>query len=710
VSFTFLLETTPGGFCDNVSVMVGQTIGKYRVLDRIGRGGMGTVYRALDETLHRDVAIKVLNAELNDPEVAKRFRAEAITVARLSHPGIATIYELFQHEGQWLMVMEFVRGETLEHMVDRMGACSPQRSAELCMQALAALAHAHSMGVVHRDLKPANMMITETGAVKIMDFGIARVAGTEHLTNAGFMMGTPAYMAPEQVRGEELDARADLYSMGVVFYRLTTAKLPFKGETPFAMAQSQVNDPPTPVGMVRSDLPPWVEPVVARSLAKRPEERFQSAAEFHEAFARCLAGLPFTTMYGANAQTELLMTPSRAMPTGSLSMRGFGTGSLPTVLGPSPAPSGPQPIPATLSSGAVVSGPILDPAAASVGPGTAPGTVPPGVAPAGVPSTQSPIAGPASAAAAAGAAQKAAAKTATGQKPNPNKRNATVLIGAAVGLVLIAAVSLIVWKNRQNAVVAAPPIVTEPLPVPAPEPPPPTTAIVDPAPTTPVPDPAAPTGVPPGTPPPPTGTKATTTPGTSPPGPGTPTSGTTPGRGTKGGTTTVPPTNTIVPPPVTITPAPVAPAPPQPSTAPPPSSTPADPPANDPLVSFPDVKIYAVSGRNTSGRDVDLQFAAGQLTVLPSAGGAAFGSINYKTIAKATYTKARDPKWDPALPSPPQNLDVGSAFRLSGHWLVLQTETGFTILRLEDNNFARIIGTLEARAGIKVDRRTSTDK
>ena len=187
--------------------MVGQNIGKYRVLDRIGRGGMGTVYSAIDETLHREVAIKVLNAELNDPEVAKRFRAEAITVARLSHPGIATIYELFQHEGQWLMVMEFVRGETLEHMAERLGSLSPQRTAELCMQALAALAHAHSMGVVHRDLKPANMMITETGSVKIMDFGIARVAGTEHLTNAGFMMGTPAYMAPEQVMGAR-DRRA----------------------------------------------------------------------------------------------------------------------------------------------------------------------------------------------------------------------------------------------------------------------------------------------------------------------------------------------------------------------------------------------------------------------------------------------------------------------------------------------------------------------
>ena len=310
--------------------MVGQNIGKYRVLDRIGRGGMGTVYNAMDETLHREVAIKVLNAELNDPEVAKRFRAEAITVARLSHPGIATIYELFQHEGQWLMVMEFVRGETLERMAERLGYLSPQRTAELCMQALAALAHAHSMGVVHRDLKPANMMITETGSVKIMDFGIARVAGTEHLTNAGFMMGTPAYMAPEQVMGHEIDARADLYAMGVVFYRMSSGKLPFKGDTPFAMAQSQVSDPPTPIGTHRGDLPAWVELLVARALAKNPEERFQSAVEFHEAFARCLAGLPMTTLYASSAPTELMTTPPRAMPTSSLP-RAVTSASLPPL-------------------------------------------------------------------------------------------------------------------------------------------------------------------------------------------------------------------------------------------------------------------------------------------------------------------------------------------------------------------------------------------
>ncbi|HET9272158.1 MAG TPA: serine/threonine-protein kinase [Vicinamibacterales bacterium] len=325
--------------------MIGQTIGKYRVEERIGRGGMGTVYRATDETLHREVALKVLNAELNDPEIARRFRAEAVTVARLSHPGIATIYELFQHDGQWLMVMEFVRGETLERLVSRSGALPVQRAAELCMQALAALSHAHGMGVVHRDLKPANLMINETGVVKVMDFGIARVSGSEHLTNAGFMMGTPAYMAPEQVMGAaEVDQRADLYAMGVVFYRLTTAKLPFKGDTAFAMAQSQVNDPPTPVMLARPDLPLWVESIVARALAKSPPARFQNALEFHEALSRSLAGMPLQTIDDGSAPTELMATPTRT----PLGMPALTTGPtvpmsppvpVPVPLAPAPAPT-----------------------------------------------------------------------------------------------------------------------------------------------------------------------------------------------------------------------------------------------------------------------------------------------------------------------------------------------------------------------------------
>jgi eukaryotic-like serine/threonine-protein kinase len=295
--------------------MLGQHIGKYRILDRIGRGGMGTVYRALDDTLNREVAIKVLNAELNDPEIARRFRAEAIAIARLNHPGIATIYELLQHDGQWLMVMEFVRGETLEHMVERLGLLSPQRAADLCMQALAALSHAHAMGVVHRDLKPGNLMITESGTIKIMDFGIARVTGSEHLTSAGFMMGTPAYMAPEQVLGEEIDARTDLYAMGVVFYHLVTGRLPFAGDTPMAMAQSRINSDPTPIRLARENLPGWVEPIVDRALTKAPAGRFQTGDEFREALRRGLAGLPIEPMAVAAIPPELVVTtPPRSIP------------------------------------------------------------------------------------------------------------------------------------------------------------------------------------------------------------------------------------------------------------------------------------------------------------------------------------------------------------------------------------------------------------
>ena len=402
--------------------MVGQNVGKYRILDRIGKGGMGTVYRALDETLHRDVAIKVLNAELNDPEVAKRFRAEAITVARLSHPGIATIYELFEHEGQWLMVMEYVRGETLEGLVSRMGPLSAQRTAELCMQALVALAHAHSMGVVHRDLKPANLMITENGSVKVMDFGIARVSGSEHMTNAGFMMGTPAYMAPEQVRGGEVDARTDLYAMGVVFYRLATAKLPFKGDTAFAMVQSQVHEAHTPVGLVRTDLPAWVEEVVTRALAKAPEQRFQSAAEFHEALARCMAGLSIASMYNS----ETMMTPSRPMPSGTF-----------------PMPSGSYPRMQTSSYASPSTQETV------VAPGTSPGMIsaatdPTMVAPSGA--TQIP-------AVVKTAAQTPPSPTVTVKKPIPMG----LVAGGAVALIAIAVVGYMMTRGRNTG---EPPVAT----------------------------------------------------------------------------------------------------------------------------------------------------------------------------------------------------------------------------------------------------------
>jgi serine/threonine-protein kinase len=319
---------------------------------------MGTVYRAVDETLHRDVAIKVLNAGLNDPSVARRFRAEAVTVARLNHPGIATIYELFQHEGQWLMVMEFVRGETLEALVTRKGPLGHAEAADLSMQALAALAHAHSLGVVHRDLKPANIMLTESGAVKVMDFGIARVVGTEHLTSAGFMMGTPAYMAPEQVLGEDIDARADLYAMGVVLYHLVTGQLPFRGNTPFEMAQSRLRDQPTPVRTIRAELPDWLGTILQISLNREPVRRFQSAAAFREALRRGLSNLPLETPESSIVPPELVATAAPStMPIASggtsLSM---GPAAIRAAL-PRPTPS-PAADPGTLKSPAVAPSPM----------------------------------------------------------------------------------------------------------------------------------------------------------------------------------------------------------------------------------------------------------------------------------------------------------------------------------------------------------------
>jgi len=665
---------------------IGQNIGKYRIVDKIGRGGMGTVYRAVDETLHREVAIKVLNAELNDPEVAKRFRAEAITVARLSHPGIATIYELFEYDGQWLMVMEFVRGETLENMVARMGALSAQRGAELCMQTLAALAHAHSMGVVHRDLKPANLMITESGTVKVMDFGIARVSGSEHLTNAGFMMGTPAYMAPEQVRGGEVDARADLYAMGVVFYRLTTSKLPFKGDTAFAMVQSQVNDMPTPVGTIRADLAGWVDDVISRALAKAPEERFQSAAEFHEAFARCLAGLPLSSMYSATG--DILMTPPRPMPTpsGAYQMRSAGTPSapFPILTGSHPTQIAPGTNPGGISSATDET--VLTPAAGGTlrhqhfgtGAQQQPAGWSSGAQPAPVQVT------PAQGSPATGA-------VAEGAKGKKSSTGLLVGIGAVVVIGAIAVAATMMSGGGQQPPAEQQATQTDPAAIPTPTIDPAVAAGATPAPSpaltptpavTPVISPGA-TGV---TPP----AGRTTGAGTAGlPGASTSVTG---GTGARGATPVPTPTPTATP---TATPTP--------STTPGARAGVPPPPATDALATFPNVRLYTVVDKRTNNREVIVNFVGGQVLVMPRTGGDAIATVPYSRIKGATYTRGRDPKWDPTLPGP-EGIDVGTVFRGASHWLVVQGAESYAVIRMDDRNFGQIIETLQARTGITVVR------
>jgi serine/threonine protein kinase len=292
---------------------------------------MGTVYKAVDETLDREVAIKCLNQDLGDGEVLKRFRAEAITLARLNHPSIATLYELAEHDGELLMVMEFVRGETFENLSFKSGPLPVDRAAQLCSQVLDALGHAHRAGIVHRDLKPANLMLTDSGLTKVMDFGLARMAGTEHLTNAGFMVGTPAYMAPEQVLGRDIDGRADLYAMGVVLFRLLTGQLPFKAESGIAMVQKQLYDQPTPVRQLRMELPVVCDEIISRALAKAAHDRFQSADDFRSALVAL--GAPVSVISASPSMpSRTSVVPSGDGPTLP------STPSPPALLEPSPPP------------------------------------------------------------------------------------------------------------------------------------------------------------------------------------------------------------------------------------------------------------------------------------------------------------------------------------------------------------------------------------
>ncbi len=262
------------------------TIGKYRIVDQLGRGAAGIVYRAFDNTLGREVALKILDPALTDSGALERFRAEATVLASLNHPGIATIYDLFPSGTDLLLVMELVRGETLEHLCDRIGPLPPNRASYIVDQILSALEHAHRAGVVHRDMKPANVIVTELGGIKIMDFGVASTRSGEQLPTDGYLVGTPAYMPPEQILGEAVDGRADLYAVGVLYYRLLTGALPFRANTSVDMFQQQIRMVPPPLGQHRADLPEWCDTIVQRALAKSPHDRFPSAGAFREALAR----------------------------------------------------------------------------------------------------------------------------------------------------------------------------------------------------------------------------------------------------------------------------------------------------------------------------------------------------------------------------------------------------------------------------------------
>jgi serine/threonine-protein kinase len=231
--------------------------------------------------LEREVAIKALRPELgSQPQVVERFRSEAVTLAKLNHPNIATLYSFFRQGEDFYMVLEYVRGVTLDHVIQQRGSVPPEQAIPLFCQVLDGIDHAHRFGIIHRDIKPANMMLTPEGILKVLDFGIARILGTARMTKQGHLIGTIEYMAPEQVRGMETDARSDIYSLGMLLYEILTGRPPFQIENEFELMKAQIEQTPLAPRQLNPGIPEAVEGAIMRALAKNPDHRFQTAGDF----------------------------------------------------------------------------------------------------------------------------------------------------------------------------------------------------------------------------------------------------------------------------------------------------------------------------------------------------------------------------------------------------------------------------------------------
>jgi hypothetical protein len=300
---------------DQAEAPIPAQIGRYRILGRLGAGGMGTVYKAQDPQLNRIVALKLPRFDGPTQGLAlrvQRFQREARAAAGIRHPSVCPIYDVGEHEGQPYVVMAYIEGESLAAHLARLGRYQdPRQAVDLVRQLLDALEAIHDHGIIHRDLKPGNILLDAAGRAIVTDFGLARPTDEgEGLTSEGVVVGTPAYMAPEQASGQPqaVGPWTDLYSLGVILYQMLTGRLPFEGPALKVMAQIVHESPPPPASL-RPDLDPAVEAILRKAMARAPQERYQSAHQFREALARLASNLPRTTAAEAH--------PARAAETGA---------------------------------------------------------------------------------------------------------------------------------------------------------------------------------------------------------------------------------------------------------------------------------------------------------------------------------------------------------------------------------------------------------
>jgi eukaryotic-like serine/threonine-protein kinase len=305
--------------------------GRYVLGETIGSGGMAEVYLARDEVLGRDVALKVLRGQYaNDEEFVERFRREARNAAALNHPSIVQVYDQgHTQDGAHYIAMEYVPGGTLAQRIKAAGPLDPGEAVGVASRVAEALAVAHARGIIHRDIKPQNVLLTTSGDAKVTDFGIARAASAKTITETSLIMGTAAYMSPEQVRGERVGPASDLYSLGAVLYEMLTGEPPYSADNPVATAMKHLDEPPRHPRDANPAVPQDLDALTAKLLAKRPEDRYASAADLAEDLRRARAGLPLLAA-GLGQHTTRRMPPETdetrvapAAPGGHSRRRGF---------------------------------------------------------------------------------------------------------------------------------------------------------------------------------------------------------------------------------------------------------------------------------------------------------------------------------------------------------------------------------------------------